>query len=226
MKKVLIMEYESNIRSFMLISLQRAGYEVVEVATGDHALDRIRKDPDIAVAILDSVGPGVNGAEVCRRIRTGGRNIRVIMLVPRLSSLDRPTEPISQADDQLVKPFSPVELTEMVHSQFRRLTQAEVMESDLLRSGPFVMNIRNHTLDRDNVRIRLTKSEYGLMKLLLSNPGKSVRRQILLECIWEGQRNDAQIVDATVGRLRAKIEEDAAHPKYICTVQDGYRWSI
>ena len=111
MKKVLILEDEVNIRSFVVINLRRAGYDVVEAGTGQEALDRIAENPDVGVAILDIMVPEIDGFEVCRRIRATDKQMGIIMLTARTQEMDKVTGLMTGADDYVTKPFSPAKLT-------------------------------------------------------------------------------------------------------------------
>lgn len=226
MKKVLIMEDEVNIRSFVVINLQRAGYEVVEAGTGDEALERIQQNPDIGVAILDIMVPGIDGFEVCRRIRATDKQMGVIMLTARTQEMDKITGLMTGADDYVTKPFSPAELTARVDALFRRIGNEAAAASEFLSSGPFVMNVHNHTLDKKGERVRLTQVEYGIMKLFMSNPGKVLSREDILAEVWGREyEGELKIVDVNIRRLRIKIEDDTANPTYINTVWGyGYKW--
>lgn len=226
MKKVLIMEDEVNIRSFVVINLQRAGYEVVEAGTGDEALERIQQNPDVGVAILDIMVPGIDGFEVCRRIRATDKQMGVIMLTARTQEMDKITGLMTGADDYVTKPFSPAELTARVDALFRRIGNDAAVASEFLSSGPFVMNVHNHTLDKKGERVRLTQVEYGIMKLFMSNPGKVLSREDILADVWGREyEGELKIVDVNIRRLRIKIEDDTANPQYINTVWGyGYKW--
>ena len=111
MKKVLVLEDEANIRSFVVINLKRAGYEAIEAETGEEALAQLKRNPDIKVALLDIMLPDMDGFEVCRRIRAGDNNIGIIMLTARTQEMDKVTGLMTGADDYVTKPFSPAELT-------------------------------------------------------------------------------------------------------------------
>lgn len=226
MKKVLVMEDEVNIRSFVVINLQRAGYEVVEAGTGEEALERIAQHPDVGVAILDIMVPGIDGFEVCRRIRATDKQMGVIMLTARTQEMDKITGLMTGADDYVTKPFSPAELTARVDALFRRIGNDGSAVNEILTCEPFVMNIRNHTLDKQGQRIRLTQVEYTIMKLFMSNPGKVLTREDILAQVWGREyEGDLKIVDVNIRRLRVKIEDDTANPKYINTVWGyGYKW--
>lgn len=220
------MEDEVNIRSFVVINLQRAGYEVVEAGAGGEAMEKIRQHPDIGVAILDITVPGIDGFEVCRRIRATDKQMGVIMLTTRTQEMDKITGLMTGADDYVTKPFSPAELTARVDALFRRIGSDAAVANKILSYGPFVMNVRNHTLDKKGERVRLTQVEYGIMKLFMSNPGKILPREDILAEVWGREyEGEVKIVDINIRRLRIKIEDDTANPRYINTVWGyGYKW--
>ncbi len=225
MKKVLILEDEDNIRSFVVINLKRAGYEVAEAATGQEALDKLQSEPDIAVAILDIMLPDIDGFEVCRRIRATSKQMGIIMLTARTQEMDKVTGLMTGADDYVTKPFSPAELMARVDALFRRIGK-DNDTGDVLRQGPFTMNIRNHTLDKAGQRIRLTQVEYSIMKLFMQSPGRALSREDILSEVWGREyEGELKIVDVNIRRLRIKIEDDTANPTYITTVWGyGYKW--
>ena len=132
MKKVLIMEDEANIRSFVVINLKRAGYEPIEAATGQEALDRIAENSDIGVAILDIMVPEIDGFEVCRRIRATNKKMGIIMLTARTQEMDKVTGLMTGADDYVTKPFSPAELMARIDALYRRIGGDSFASSELL----------------------------------------------------------------------------------------------
>lgn len=226
MKKVLILEDEENIRSFVVINLRRAGYDVIEAETGNQALERLQQYPDIGVAILDIMLPDIDGFEVCRRIRANNKQMGIIMLTARTQEMDKVTGLMTGADDYVTKPFSPAELTARIDALFRRLGGENGVTSELLSQGPFIMNTRNHTLEKNQTRIRLTQVEYAIMKLFMQNPGRALSREDILSTVWgRDYDGDLKIVDVNIRRLRIKIEDDATTPTYITTVWGfGYKW--
>lgn len=226
MKKVLILEDEENIRSFVVINLRRAGYQVVEAGTGEEALEKLRQNPDVGVAILDIMLPDMDGFEVCRRIRATTRQMGVIMLTARAQEMDKVTGLMTGADDYVTKPFSPAELTARIDALFRRLGGDTNVASELLTQGPFVMNTRNHTLEKNGNRIRLTQVEYAILKLFMQNPGRALSREDILSAVWGREyEGELKIVDVNIRRLRIKVEDDATTPSYITTVWGfGYKW--
>ncbi len=225
MKKVLILEDEENIRSFVVINLKRAGYDAIEAATGQEALDRLREHPDVGVAILDIMLPDIDGFEVCRRIRATSKQIGIIMLTARTQEMDKITGLMTGADDYVTKPFSPAELTARIDALYRRIG-GEGITSDYLTQGPFVMNLRNHTLEKSGCHIRLTQVEYAIMKLFMQNPGRALSREDILSSVWgRDYEGELKIVDVNIRRLRIKIEDDTANPAFITTVWGlGYKW--
>ena len=226
MKKVLILEDEENIRSFVVINLRRAGYDVIEAGTGQEALDKLRDYPDIGVAILDIMLPDIDGFEVCRRIRAASKQIGVIMLTARTQEMDKITGLMTGADDYVTKPFSTAELTARIDALFRRIGGDVTVDPQLISHGPFVMNTRNHTLEKNGNRVRLTQVEYSILKLFMQNPGRALSREEVLSAVWgRDYEGELKIVDVNIRRLRIKIEDDTANPTYITTVWGfGYKW--
>ena len=226
MKKVLILEDEDNIRSFVVINLRRAGYEAIEAGTGMDALERLRENPDIGVAILDIMLPDIDGFEVCRNIRATNKQIGIIMLTARSQEMDKVTGLMTGADDYITKPFSPAELTARIDALYRRIGGESTQPLEELQQGPFILNVRNRTLDKNGTRIRLTQVEYAIMKLFMQNPARALSREDILTAVW-GRDYDGElkIVDVNIRRLRIKIEDDTANPTYITTVWGfGYKW--
>ena len=227
MKKILVMEDESNIRSFVVINLRRSGYEPIEAATGAEALEKVRQNPDICLALLDVMLPDIDGFEVCRRIRASGSKMGIIMLTAKSQEIDKVTGLMTGADDYVTKPFSPAELTARVDALVRRLgNDEEDNANNELVSGPFVLNPRNRTLEKDGQRLKLTQIEYQLMKLFMENPGKAMSREEILDAVWGlDWDGEVKIVDVNIRRLRIKIEDDPQNPAYITTIWGyGYKW--
>ena len=226
MKKVLILEDEENIRSFVVINLQRAGYVTVEAGTGEEALERLKEHPDVDVAVLDIMLPDIDGFEVCRRIRATSKRIGIIMLTARTQEMDKITGLMNGADDYVTKPFSPAELTARLDALVRRVRGDSVAVSELLSQGPFILNTRNRTLEKFGNRIRLTQVEYAIVKLFMQNPGRALSREEILSSVWGREyEGDLKIVDVNIRRLRIKLEDSPNLPSYITTVWGfGYKW--
>ena len=227
MRKVLVLEDETNIRSFVVINLKRAGYETIEAGTGEEALALIQKNPDVKVALLDIMLPGeIDGFEVCRRIRAGNAQMGIIMLTARTQEMDKVSGLMTGADDYVTKPFSPAELTARVDALFRRTGGVPVQDVDELSQPPFLLNTRNRTLEKNGKRIKLTQVEYSIVKLFMENPGKALSREEILEAVWGKEYlGELKIVDVNIRRLRIKLEDDPQNPAHISTVWGyGYEW--
>ena len=192
MKRILVLEDESSIRSCVVINLRRAGFEPVEAATGEEALEKVREYPDIRVALLDVMLPGIDGFEVCRRIRAMNSRIGIIMLSAKSQEMDKITGLSSGADDYVTKPFSTAELTARIDALCRRLGGGEDEDDgDELRQGPFALNTRNRTLKKNGERVKLTQIEYSLIYLLMPTPGRALSREEILSQVW-GREYDAE----------------------------------
>lgn len=227
MKKVLVLEDEANIRGFVVINLNRAGYETIEAGTGEEALEQLRLNPDVRVALLDIMLPDMDGFEVCRRIRAGNSKIGIIMLTARTQEMDKVTGLMTGADDYVTKPFSPAELTARVDALFRRTGGGEEEASpDEIVEAPFRLNTRNRTLEKNGQRVKLTQVEYGIVKLFMENPGKALSREEILDAVWgKDYFGELKIVDVNIRRLRIKIEDNPTKPTYVNTVWGyGYKW--
>ena len=224
-KRVLVLEDESSIRSFIVINLHRAGYEVVEAENGEEALEKLSAYPDIRVALLDIMLPGIDGFEVCRRIRAVNTQIGIIMLSARTQEMDKVTGLMTGADDYVTKPFSPAELTARVDALFRRAGGMGV-DSGEIYLAPFRLNTRNRTLEKNDDRVKLTQVEYSIMKLFMENPGKALSREEILDAVWgRDYLGELKIVDVNIRRLRLKIEDNPNNPACITTVWGyGYKW--
>ena len=225
MKKVLILEDEVNIRSFVVINLKRAGYEAIEAATGQEALDKLRDNPDIGVAILDVMLPDISGFDVCRRIRGMGSKIGIIMLTAMGQESDRVTGLMTGADDYVTKPFSVAELVARVDALYRRICGAG-FQGETLASGEYELDLRSRELKHRGKKVELTQVEYLIMKTFLENPGKALSRDSILSIVWgKNYQGDIKVVDVNIRRLRLKVEPNAGQPRHILTVWGyGYKW--
>ncbi len=227
MKKILVLEDEANIRGFVVINLRRSGFEPIEAENGTEALEKLKVNPDISIALLDVMLPDIDGFEVCRRIRATGSKMGIIMLTAKSQEIDKVTGLMTGADDYVTKPFSPAELTARVDALIRRLgADEDDKASSEISSGPFVLNTRNRTLEKNGTRLKLTQIEYQLMKLFMENPGKAMSREDILSAVWDSNfTGELKTVDVNIRRLRIKIETDPTEPEYLTTVWGyGYKW--
>ena len=228
MRKVLVLEDEPNIRSFVVINLKRAGYEAIEAESGEEALAQLKRNPDIKVALLDIMLPDMDGFEVCRRIRAGDNKIGIIMLTARTQEMDKVTGLMTGADDYVTKPFSPAELTARIDALYRRTGGEEAADTGEISQPPFLLNTRNRTLEKNGQRVKLTQVEYSIVKMFMENPGKALSREEILDAVWgHDYFGELKIVDVNIRRLRLKIEDNATNPIYITTIWGyGYKWGL
>ena len=231
MKRILVVEDEDAIREFVVINLQRAGYDVVEANSGEAALQKYEENHgEFDVAILDIMMPGIDGLTVCKELRKKSGNLGIIMLTAKTQEMDKVTGLMLGADDYVTKPFSPSELVARVDSLYRRGAMAEMREEnnfqEELVSGDFVLNLRNRALKKKGRMIELTQVEFQIMEYFFSNPGVALDRTNILTHVWgEAYYGEEKIVDVNIRRLRMKIEDEPSNPKHIVTVWGlGYKW--
>lgn len=223
MSKILVVDDELKIARLVRDYLTEAGFDVVVAGTGPGAVASARAEqPDLV--ILDLGLPGMDGLDVTRAIRTRS-SIPIVMLTARSDETDRIVGLELGADDYVVKPFSPRELVARVKAVLRR-SSGEV-KGDAIRAGDLVINLVNHTVDRGDQRLDLTASEFELLKLLASQPGRVFTRSQLLEAIRGiSFESYERAIDAHVKNLRRKLKADSSPPEYIATVYGvGYRFS-
>ena len=230
MKRVLVCEDEDSIREFVVINLVRSGYEVVDVNCGEDALKAYdEKDGGFDVALLDIMMPGIDGMQVCKKIREKSNTIGIIMLSAKTEDTDKILGLNVGADDYVSKPFNPLELIARVKSNLRRYTKLGNMsapeESNVYRIGGLCMDDDTKEVTVDGEPVRLTPIEYSILLLLVKNPGRVYSIDQIYENIW----NEAAIgADNTVAvhirHIREKIEINPKEPKYLKVVWGvGYK---
>jgi len=223
MTKILVVDDEPAILELLSYNLKSNGYSVVAVREGPEALEVVAAEqPDLV--ILDLMLPGLDGFEVCRRIREKW-NIPIIMLTARQEELDKVLGLELGADDYLTKPFSPRELLARVKAVMRRTNQGEE-STGLLRAGSLELDQDKHQLTVDGRPVELTLKEYQLLEILIKNPGRVFDRENLLNLLWgEGYFGDNRTIDVHIRHLREKIEADPSQPQYVLTVRGiGYKF--
>lgn len=231
-KRVLVCEDEDAIREFIKINLERSGYYVVDVASGEEALKEINElEKVFEIAILDIMLPGIDGFEVCKQIRKNNDNMGIIMLTAKTQEMDKVRGLMIGADDYISKPFSPSELIARLDAIYRRVKMTKNISDtnlEIIKSGPFKFNIKTKTLIKRDDIIELTAVEYQLMHIFLEKPKISIEKIQILRKIWgEEYFGDSKIVDVNIRRLRAKIEDEPSKPVFIQTVWGyGYKWTL
>ncbi|WP_411741953.1 response regulator transcription factor [Schnuerera sp. xch1] len=224
-RKILIVEDEEPIRKLIKINLEREKFIVTEAETGEKALE-IAQTGDIDVVILDIMLPGIDGFEVCKKLRNKFSTIGIIMLTAKSQDVDKIMGLEYGTDDYMVKPFNPMELILRIKSLLRRMDSAKEDNKDVIVDDPFKIDKYSRKFYKNNKHIELTPTEYSIMKLFIENPGKAFSRDEILNLIWGYDFiGDTKIVDVNIRRLRSKIETDSKNPYYIETVWGvGYRW--
>ena len=223
--RILVVDDEPSITEFVSYALKKEGYEIDVVDNGEDAF-ALASTNNYDLFVLDIMLPGIDGFEVCRRIRATNTRIGIIMLTARSQEMDKVTGLMTGADDYVTKPFSPAELTARVDALFRRTGGAAVRDADEIEQPPFLLNTRNRTLEKNGKRVKLTQVEYSIVKLFMENPGKALSREEILEAVWGTEfLGELKIVDVNIRRLRIKIEDNPTSPVYINTVWGfGYKW--
>ncbi|MGI8714414.1 MAG: response regulator transcription factor [Solirubrobacteraceae bacterium] len=215
---VMVVEDEPNIGALIRTYLQRAGYQVLWVRSGEQALVELRRHP-VRLVVLDIGLPGIDGFEVCRQI---AGHVPVIMLTARDEEPDRVAGLEVGADDYVAKPFSPRELTARVKAVLRRSGRAGGGDlSDVLALGPVILARGAREVRVDGVEVELTQREFELREYLLRHAGQVVTRDQLLETVWGFQApGETRTVEVHVAQLRKKL----GHPELIRTVRGvGYK---
>ena len=219
-EKILVLEDEIGIRSFVSINLKREGYEIIEAGSGSEAIEKITEHNDISIALLDVMLPDMSGIEVWQYIRQKFDQVGIIMLTAKAQEEDKLEGFISGADDYMVKPFSIKELLVRVAALLRRVKKEESsMKLNKIVSEPFTLDLDKRKLFKDGREIELTPTEFSIVKYLMVNAKQSLSRDQILTEVWgNNYLYDFKIVDVNIRRIRNKIEDDPSKPKYIQTV--------
>ena len=220
-KKILIVEDEQNIVDILSFNLGREGYDTVEAYDGPTGLKlALEENPDLI--LLDLMLPGMDGFDVCRQIRQAGQATPILMLTAREEEADKVLGLELGADDYITKPFSMRELLARVKANIRRTgmtVAAPAPGGGRLELGRITVDPQAMTVSKDGEALELTQREYELVRLLSAHKGQVFSREALMEQVWnyEGYVGDVRAVDVAIRRLREKIEDDPAEPKFIVT---------
>ncbi len=227
--KILVIEDDHNIAELIAIHLRDLPAGVTIFHQGWQGLDEAMTG-QYDFLVLDLMLPGLSGMEICRQLRQRKQYIPVLMLTAKSEEQDKIAGLEMGADDYLTKPFSPGELLARVKSILRR-TQRESKQLEKqrvrLERGSLVLDLEKKTVQKGAQRLDLTVKEYELLQLFMQNPGRSYTRQEILDEIWGEQFEGLEhTVNAHINRLRAKIEDDHAHPGFILTAWGvGYKFN-
>jgi two-component system response regulator MtrA len=218
--RILVVDDDSALAEMLTIVLRGEGFDSAVVRDGSHALDAFREvRPDLV--LLDLMLPGMSGLDVCKLIRAES-GVPIIMLTAKTDTVDVVLGLESGADDYVMKPFKPKELTARVRARLRR---GDVTTAERLRVADIEIDVPGHQVIRDGMPITLTPLEFDLLVALARKPRQVFTREVLLEQVW-GYRHaaDTRLVNVHVQRLRSKVEKDPEHPEVVLTVRGvGYR---
>ena len=225
-KTILIVEDEQNIVDILSFNLGREGYDTLEAYDGPTGLQlALEQNPDLI--LLDLMLPGMDGFDVCRKIRQAGASTPILMLTAREEEADKVLGLELGADDYITKPFSMRELLARVKANIRRVSMPAPAaedgpagrEQDMVQVGRVTIDRKRATVAKDGHPLELTQREYDLICFLAAQPGKVFSREALMEHVWnyEGYVGDVRAVDVAVRRLREKLEDDPASPRFILT---------
>ena len=221
MARVLVVDDDRTVREVVVSYLRAHDHEVVEAVDGESAL-RTMRDAPADLVVLDLMLPGIDGIEVCRRLREAG-DTPIVMLTALGEETDRVVGLEVGADDYVTKPFSPRELVLRVDSVLRRTHVPAAPRR--LEDGDLVVDEAAHTAYREGSRLSLTAREFDLLRFMMANPGTAYSRDDLLQHVWGWSIGDQSTVTVHVRRLREKVEREPTHPERLVTVWGvGYRW--
>lgn len=227
---ILLVEDEVALREGICFQLERAEYAVVAVESGELALAAARAEsPDLV--LLDINLPGIDGLEVCQKLRADGYNLPVLLLTARGDEIDRVVGLEVGADDYIVKPFSSRELLARIKAHLRRERRRNESSAEPLplEEVPAVsLDPLQREARKDGQLLDLTPREFDLLHALLAHKGQVLTRDQLLEKVWGYDfEGESRVVNVTIGRLREKLETDPSHPRYLLTVRGvGYRFVL
>ena len=226
MKKILIIEDEELIRMALEDDFRLEDYDVDVASDGIEGLTKAA-NPDIDLIILDIMLPGMNGFDICKKLRSQGIRTPVIMLTAKGQEIDRVVGLEIGADDYVTKPFSPRELQARVKAVLRRMdAEPDDKSENMFRSGGLEVNFRQYECRKNGKSISLTTHEFELLKYLIRNRGQVINRDELLNEVWG---NDVFVtphtVDTHMANLRKKIEDDPSQPRFIISIRGvGYKF--
>ncbi|KAB1941374.1 response regulator transcription factor [Micromonospora sp. ALFpr18c] len=223
-QRVLVVDDDRTVSDVVCRYLEHAGYDVSHAGDGLAALEAVR-DRAPHLVVLDLMLPGLDGLQVCRRLRERPDGVPIIMLTARGDEADRVLGLQLGADDYLSKPFSPRELVLRVGSVLRRAGEPAGPPAEMLADAGLQVATGPRIARLDGRELALTVREFDLLAHLMRHPRRAFRRTELLERVWGWNFGDQSTVTVHVRRLREKIEDDPAEPRRIVTVWGvGYRY--
>ncbi len=222
--RIIVVDDEIEILRALERSLTAHGYEVFTASTGEEALESItRYRPDLM--LLDLGLPGMSGLEVCKRVRAQS-NLPIIVLSVKDTERDKVLALDLGADDYVSKPFGMNEVLARIRVALRHAAQVESGTEPIFTAGPLQVDFAQRLVQVNGQEVKLTPTEYDLLKALIKNKGKIMTRQMLLSQVWgTGYGTESHYLHVYIGQLRRKIEPDPARPRFILTISGvGYRF--
>ncbi|MEQ1513562.1 MAG: response regulator transcription factor [Lysobacteraceae bacterium] len=228
-KRILVIEDDPDIGAMLALNLGAEGFEVAVETSGEGGLRWLQREEPLLL-VLDLMLPGIDGLQVCRKVREREEYVPVIILSAKSSETQRVVGLELGADDYLTKPFSTAELIARIHAVLRRMKAAEALaehRAGVIRHGPISIDPVAREVRLGDREVVLTSKEFDLLAFFARNAGRTYRRAELLDHVW-GHSHDGyeHTVNSHINRLRAKIEDDPANPGYILTVWGvGYKFA-
>ena len=218
--KILVVDDEALLVKGIRFNLQSDGYEVI---TGSNGLDAVRlaQDPDVALIVLDIMMPEMDGLTACSKIREFS-NVPIILLTAKIEDMDKLMGFDYGADDYLTKPFNILELKARIRALLRRSGAAKKDQPQQLTIGSITLDLDSRNAYKGDELVDLTAKEFDVIEFLMRNANRVYSREALLDSIWTYEyRSDIRTLDVHIRRLREKLEENPAEPKYIMT-----KWGV
>ena len=218
--KILVVDDEALLVKGIRFNLQSDGYEVI---TGSNGLDAVRlaQDPDVALIVLDIMMPEMDGLTACSKIREFS-NVPIILLTAKIEDMDKLMGFDYGADDYLTKPFNILELKARIRALLRRSGAAKKDQPQRLTIGSITLDLDSRNAYKGDELVDLTAKEFDVIEFLMRNANRVYSREALLDSIWTYEyRSDIRTLDVHIRRLREKLEENPAEPKYILT-----KWGV
>ena len=218
--KILVVDDEALLVKGISYNLKNDGYEVVSGSTGLDAV-RLAQDPEVGLVVLDVMMPEMDGLTACSKIREFS-TVPIILLTAKTDDMDKLMGFDFGADDYLTKPFNILELKARIRALLRRSFPSNKPASKLLTIGSITLDMDARNAYRNGIPVDLTAKEYDVIEYLMRNPNRVFSREALLNAIWPFEcRNDIRTLDVHIRRLREKLEQEPASPKYIMT-----KWGV
>jgi two-component system response regulator RegX3 len=222
MKKILIIEDEEPLADALKYSLGKEGYDAAYALDGNQGLTLFEQG-DFDLVVLDLMLPGIDGLEVCKRIRRTS-SVPILMLTAKDSDIDEVLGLELGADDYVVKPFNSRKLIARIKALMRRSSGEHAEVGNTREYAGIFMDLDRHEVRAGGQVIDLTPTEYQLLELMLSRPGKVLTREFLSDQVWDGFYGSSKTLDVHIRHLREKLEPDPSRPRLIRTVRGaGYR---